>query len=316
LIRKLILALATALLAVPAAAQKPPPPKLLVVIRVDGLSSELFGQYRAQFTGGFAQLGSGTTFLNAAAAAPAGPALGDLMKMQWPATRSVSVSGNRVADPSEAGQRFYWDGNRFATLSAALAPPVVDKVNAAIAAALAQPRPPLEPTPFCASQPAKGGGLGRPAGDAARLAASPELDGDTLALAGGLIDAMQLGRGSAPDIVTVGLAATGNVARTYGSRSQEMCLQLTELDREIGDFLSLLDSRGVDYAVALEGAGQAQVPIFFWRPGFKGASVSTPVSTNDVVPTLATLVELPLSPAPTGGRCLEGTPAFCPRLSF
>jgi arylsulfatase A-like enzyme len=30
-----------------------------------------------------------------------------------------------------------------------------------------------------------------------------------------------------------------------------MCLQLLELDREIGDFLSVLDSRGIDYAVAL-----------------------------------------------------------------
>ena len=30
-----------------------------------------------------------------------------------------------------------------------------------------------------------------------------------------------------------------------------MCLQLTELDREIGDFLKVLDSRGIDYSVAL-----------------------------------------------------------------
>jgi arylsulfatase A-like enzyme len=30
-----------------------------------------------------------------------------------------------------------------------------------------------------------------------------------------------------------------------------MCLQLTELDRELGDFLKVLDSRGIDYAVAL-----------------------------------------------------------------
>ena len=30
-----------------------------------------------------------------------------------------------------------------------------------------------------------------------------------------------------------------------------MCLQLLELDRELGDFLAVLDSRGIDYAVAL-----------------------------------------------------------------
>ena len=34
-------------------------------------------------------------------------------------------------------------------------------------------------------------------------------------------------------------------------RAQEMCLQLLVLDRELGDFLALLDSSGIDYAVAL-----------------------------------------------------------------
>jgi hypothetical protein len=308
--RKVILAVIAALLAVPAGAQRPPPPRLLVVIRVDGLSSDLFSQYRPHFTGGFAELASGTTFVNATAGSSPGTALGDLMKAHWPASRSVAVSGTRAADASEAGSRYYWTGTRFATDSAALAPPVVDKVNRAITAALARPRPPLEPTAFCSSKPAKGGGLARPAGDAARFAASPELDGDTLALAGGLVEAMQLGRGAAPDIVSVGLPATGNVAKTYGKGGQEMCLQLTELDREIGDFLSLVDSSGIDYAVALDGSGEQSVPILFWRPGFSGATVQTPASTADITPTLATLVELPL--ASKTGRCLEGTPAFCP----
>ena len=30
-----------------------------------------------------------------------------------------------------------------------------------------------------------------------------------------------------------------------------MCLQMLELDREIGDFLSVLDDRGIDYEVTL-----------------------------------------------------------------
>jgi hypothetical protein len=236
------------------------------------------------------------------------------MKSTWGASRSVAVSGNRIADPSESGQRFYWSGTGFVTDSAAMAPPIVAKANAAIAAALAHPRPPLEATAFCGSKAsAKGGGLGRPAGDAARLAASPELDGDALALAGGLIDSMQLGRRTTPDLISVGLAATGNVARIYGGGGQEMCLQLTELDREIGDFLSLLDSRAIDYAVTLEGGAGQQVPILFWRPGFRGATVKTPASTRDIVPTLAALIELPAQPGSTDGRCLEGTPAFCPQ---
>src|SRR5689334_25429015 len=119
--RKFILVLAGALLAAPAFAQRPPPPKLLVVIRVERLSSDLFRDYRPQCAGGFARLASGTTFLDAAAAPPAGPALGDRMKSHWPTSRSIAVSGTRTADPSEAGHRYYWTGTSFATDSAASA---------------------------------------------------------------------------------------------------------------------------------------------------------------------------------------------------
>ena len=136
------------------------------------------------------------------------------------------------------------------------------KVNAAVAAALAQPRDPLEPTPFCQSKareiPIEGGGkpvgagrLARKAGDADAFRASPELDGDTLALAAGLIDELKLGRGVAPDLLAISLSATDYVGHAYGTEGEEMCLQLTELDRELGDFFKVLDSRGIHYAVAL-----------------------------------------------------------------
>ena len=52
-------------------------------------------------------------------------------------------------------------------------------------------------------------------------------------------------------MLSVSLSATDYVGHTYGTEGEEMCLQLTELDREIGDFLSVLNSRGIDYAVAL-----------------------------------------------------------------
>ncbi|MGE5563321.1 MAG: alkaline phosphatase family protein [Bacillota bacterium] len=406
------------------------------------------------------------------------PTLGDLMKARWPQSRNVAVSGKDRAAVMMSGhhadQRWYWNGKAFATdLSAARVPRVVPKVNAAIAAALAQPRPGLEPTPFCQAKgraiPVEGGGkpvgsgqLGRAAGDAAALRASPEIDGDTLALAAGLVDEMQLGRGAAPDVLSISLSATDYVGHTYGTEGEEMCLQLTELDREISDFLSVLDSRGIDYAVALtadhggndipererlagvsdaarvdpalnstvmgkklvaalglHGPGllggsssgdmyidhrlspadqrrlldaavaayrahpqveavftaseiaatplpttppdrwslierarasyypgrsgdfvvllkkdvtpiadtsggsvathgspwdyDRRVPILFWRPGFRGATVNVPADTVDIMPTLAALIELPLAPGSVDGRCLDGTPAFCPR---
>lgn len=312
--RALLLA-AAALFSSPLAAQAPPPPKLLVTISVDQLSSDLFQEYRPQFAGGLSSIASGALFLNGSSNEVRSQSLGDLLKARWPNSRNVFISGDAAPDPiaGEAlDQHWFWAGSRFeAHISKARVPEVVAKVNAAVAAGLAKERPSLDAPPFCQPSPGKKE-LARAAGDTAALAASPELDGDTLALAAGLVDEMRLGRGADPDLLTIDLAATKNVARSYGTRSEEMCLQVVELDREIGDFLSLLDARGIDYAVAFNGTAKAQVPIAFWRPGFKGASVGTPVGTIDMVPTLATLIGLP---APVGlpGRCLEGTPAFCPQ---
>jgi predicted AlkP superfamily pyrophosphatase or phosphodiesterase len=195
------------------------------------------------------------------------PTLGELMKARWPGSRNVAVSGKDRAAVMMTGhkvdQRWFWTGKAFATdLAAAPVPRVLPRVNAAIAAALAQPRPPLQPPPYCQAKaqvvPVEGGGkpvgagqFARAAGDAAALRASPELDGDTLALAAGLVDEMQLGRRTDPDLLAVSLSATDYVGHTYGTEGEEMCLQLLELDREIGDFLAFLDGRHINYAVAL-----------------------------------------------------------------
>lgn len=301
------------LLSSPVAAQEPPPPKLLVVISVDQLSGNLFDELRPQFSGGLARIASGAFFQNGSSSTPE-QSLGELMKAHRPTSRIVAVSGEAAADPisgKNPDQHWFWAGTRFKSdLNNARIPSVVPKVNAAIAQALARPRPSLEAPIFCQSRPHKNE-LARAAGDAAALSASPELDGDTLALSAGLVDEMQLGRRADPDLISIGLSGPLNVARSYGAGSEEMCLELTELDREIGDFLSLLDSRGIDYAVALDGVGEGRVPIAFWRPGFRGATISTAADTADIIPTLAAIIELQI---PVGsGKCLEGTPAFCQR---
>ena len=313
MIGRLVLTAAAALFASPLLAQAPPPPRLLVVLSVDQLSGDLFNEYRPQFAGGLARIASGAVFRNGAAPQTRGQSLGELMKMHWPSSREVAVSGRQgeeLTSGPNPDQHWFWSGSRFQSdVAGARAPLVVAKVNGAVAAALGRPRPALEATAFCQSKPLKNR-FARGAGDAAALAASPELDGDTLALAAGLVDEMQLGRRASPDLLAVNLSATGNVERAYTPASGEMCLQLTELDREIGDFLSFLDNRGIDYAVTLEGAGEGRVPIVFWRPGFTGASLDTPADALDIVPTLGTLVGLPL-PQGLPGHCLEGTPAFC-----
>jgi predicted AlkP superfamily pyrophosphatase or phosphodiesterase len=195
------------------------------------------------------------------------PTLGELMKAKWPASRTVAVSGKDRAAVMMSGQRpeqrWYWNGKTFdSDLAGAAVPRTIARARTAIAAALSQPLPPLESTPYCQTkerQVAVGGGgkpvgtgrFGRAAGDLSAFRASPEIDGDTLAIAAGLVDEMQLGRRAAPDLLAVSLSATDYVGHSYGTEGEEMCLQLTELDREIGDFLKLLDSRGLNYEVVL-----------------------------------------------------------------
>ena len=334
--RKLLVGLLAVSLSAAACAQAQPQaplpggaPKLLVVISIDQLSSDLWDEYRPQFTGGLARIGSGAAFRNgyqshAATETCPGhstiltgahpsrtgiianlwidqsiersdkniycaedqrvtgssstsytvsphnllvPTLGELLKDSRPRSRNVAVAGKDRAAVMMTGrkvdQRWYWTGKTFETdLKAAVVPQVVTKVNAAITAALRQPRDPLVPPPVCQAKVRsvviEGGGkpvgtslLGRAAGDAVSLRASPELDGDTLALAAGLVDEMRLGRGPDTDVLAISLSATDYVGHTYGTQGPEMCLQLLELDREIGDFLRVLDARGISYAVAL-----------------------------------------------------------------
>lgn len=329
------LAALAALIASPAAATPPimpptpmGPPRLLIVISVDQLSSDLWDEYRPQFTGGLARLANGTVFRNGyqshaatetcpghstilTGVRPArngivanlwfdpkaprtdktiycaederaagtsstsykvspvhlkAPALGDLLKRQSPTSRNVAVAGKDRSAVMMGGhspdQRWYWDGKQFATDLAATVPASVTATNAVMAATLAAPSAALEPTPFCSAKaqvfPIAGGGkpvgngrFDRAAGDAAAFRATPQFDGAVLALSAALIRDMQLGSDTAPDILSIGLAATDYVGHTYGTGGQEMCLQLLSLDRDLGDFFARLDGWGIDYAVAL-----------------------------------------------------------------
>jgi hypothetical protein len=286
--RKFILAAAAALFASAAVAEVPAPPRLLVVIAVDQFSTNLFEQYRPQFSRGFARLASGTVFRNARGS-PNG--LGAELKARWRGSRVVEVAGDRPAAKGPADQRWYWTGRTFETDLGARVPLVVPKADKAIAAALAQPRPALESPPLCAAKAPAGTRFARAAGDSAALAASPEVDGDTLALAAGLASELRLGRGAVPDLLTIRLSATGSIARTHGVTGEDMCLQLIELDREIGDFMSVLDSSGLDYAVALAGSGTAgPAPVLAWRKGASPTTVDAPV---EVELTIAPMLGLP-----------------------
>lgn len=195
------------------------------------------------------------------------PTLGDLWKGRNPGARNVAVAGKDRSAVMMGGrnvdQRWYWDGKTFSTDLPGKAVPVsVTAARQAVAAAIAADRPALELPEACQAKarviPIEGGGapvgagaFARTGGNARTFRNSPEFDGATLALAASLIEEMQLGRGVSTDIISIGLAGTDIIGHSFGTQGAEMCLQLFSLDRDLGDFFRLLDSRGIDYSVVL-----------------------------------------------------------------
>ncbi len=194
------------------------------------------------------------------------PTLGDRLKAISPRSRNVAVAGKDRAAVMMSGrsadQRWYWDGKAWVTDLADKAPPrTISALNPLFAAGLAAPREPLELPAQCQARArpytlAPGltvgaGRLARAAGDARGARAHPEFDGAVLAAAAGLAQELQLGRGPATDVLSVGLSATDYVGHSFGSGGTEMCLQLLALDRSLGDFLNRLDQSRLDYAVVL-----------------------------------------------------------------
>lgn len=233
-----------------------------------------------------------------------GPTLGELMKQQWAQSRNVAVGGKDRSAIMMAGHRadqaWYWDGKAYSSaIDGAAQPASVAATNSAVEAAMTSAREPLDSPPFCAAkaQPiaiaghARAVGAGtfaRAGGDANAFRASPESDGATLALAAGLIQEMLLGQGSAPDLLSIGLAATDYVGHANGLGGQEMCLQLLSLDRDLGDFLALLDRSGLDYAVALTADhGGDDIPE---RLRLKGVSSAQRVDANLAAETVGNQV--------------------------
>ncbi|MFM5907976.1 MAG: alkaline phosphatase family protein [Novosphingobium sp.] len=193
------------------------------------------------------------------------PTLGEWMKRQWPASRNVAVSGKDRAVMMMGGHRidegYWWKGNGFATFKGGTLSPAAIAENAVIAKAVARGGKAFAPATWCASvdravSVGKAGEIGKgrfpaPASDVTAFARSPRLDAATLSLAGRLVDQMKLGRGEAPDILSVSLSATDYIGHSVGNEGVEMCIQMAELDRGLGAFFARLDKAKIDYAVVL-----------------------------------------------------------------
>jgi predicted AlkP superfamily pyrophosphatase or phosphodiesterase len=191
--------------------------------------------------------------------------LGDRLKAVSPGSRNVAIAGKDRAAIMMGGrsvdQRWFWDGKSWATDTGKAPPRSIAALNQLFAARLAQPSEPLVAPPTCTARAKPyqitptlsvgSGTLQRAAGDTRFVRAHPDFDGAVLAGAAALVQELRLGRGPAPDILSLGLSATDYVGHAYGSGGQEMCLQLLALDRELGDFLGQIDRSGIDYAVVL-----------------------------------------------------------------
>jgi hypothetical protein len=197
-----------------------------------------------------------------------------------------------------ADQRWYWGDKGFVSDLPSAQPKSVAATNTAVARMIAAASAPLTPPPLCAAKaqpiaipdhaPVGDGAFARGAGDDKAFRWSPEYDAAVLALSAALIRELRLGQGSAPDLLTVGLSATDYVGHKYGTGGQEMCLQLLELDRDLGAFFDRLDSWGIDYAVALSADhGGLDIPERLKLRGVADAArvdaALTPKAIGDIV---------------------------------
>lgn len=242
------------------------------------------------------------------------PTLGEWLKQASPASRNVAVSAKDRAVMMMGGhaidQAWWYLKGQFVTLRGRPSTPAVDGVNAGLAAAIKAGAPAFTPPAWCAPHdaPIAAGktmtvGQGRFALAADQpdgFRVSPRMDAATGDLAERLIDALQLGRGPAPDVLSVSFSATDYVGHAYGTEGLEMCIQLAELDRTLGRLFARLDAGGVDYLALLTADhGGVDLPERLAQQGLPGATRVDPALIPGALgkvlaPELGIAVEGPL----------------------
>ena len=214
------------------------------------------------------------------------PTLGDRMKAAWPQSRNVAVSGKDRAVMMMGGQAideaYWWQGRGFSTLSGRTLAPEVLAENAAILATMRASAPGFAVPAWCAAhaRPIRAGdvvvGAGRFPLEADQFdgyRVSPRLDAAVLDIAAKLAADMKLGKGPAPDMLSISLSATDYIGHAYGNQGQEMCIQMAQLDASLGTFFQKLDALGIDYAVVLTADhGGLDVPERLAEQGLPAAT--------------------------------------------
>ncbi|MEH6757903.1 MAG: alkaline phosphatase family protein [Parasphingorhabdus sp.] len=193
------------------------------------------------------------------------PTLGERLKKISPKSRNVAVSGKDRAALMMAGKEvdaiYWWKGEGFVTLKGRDIAPAISALNTKIGESIDKASPALKIPAQCAARNNKivindkqsvgDYAFQRPEGASRIFRASPGFDGVTVDAALALVKSMKLGQGDATDILSLGLSATDYIGHSFGTAGLEMCIQMSELDRNLDVFFSDLDAQNIDYVVML-----------------------------------------------------------------
>ena len=193
------------------------------------------------------------------------PTLGERLKAISAESRNVAVAGKDRAALMMGGKNvdeiYWWKGKGFSTLEGRKTLPSVAALNAAIGEQIDKARPAYAIPAQCVAHNARimhgeNKSVGdyafqRPEGASSIYRGSPDFDSSILAAATAVINELKLGQGEATDVISVGLSATDYIGHAFGTGGLEMCIQMAELDRSLGQFFDILDRDGIDYVVML-----------------------------------------------------------------
>lgn len=193
------------------------------------------------------------------------PTLGERLKKVSPKSRNVAVSGKDRAALMMGGSTvdaiYWWKGKGFTTLKGRDIAPAIGTLNATIGESIDKARAPYAIPAQCAARNSKivinekqsvgDYAFQRPEGASRIFRGSPDFDLVTVNAALALVKSMKLGQGEVTDVLSVSLSATDYIGHAFGTGGLEMCIQMSELDRNLGKLFKELDGQNIDYVAML-----------------------------------------------------------------
>ena len=222
------------------------------------------------------------------------PTLGDRLKAADKNSRNVAVSAKDRAAVMMGGHRidqaYWWKGGAFVTLPKRKLDRAAVAASAVAAKTIAEGASDFAVPAWCAGRDravavGEGAvGTGRFAlrpGKESDFRASPRMDQAVAGLALKLADSMRLGKRRSTDVLSVSFSATDYIGHGTGTEGLEMCIQMAELDKTLGDFFTQLDAENLDYvAVLTADHGGFDMPERLVQQGFPAKRIDDTLDTK------------------------------------